>query len=287
MLAAMDMMEKTALLELAAAAMEEVGAFQLSEWRKRSPGWGDEKAAKELVSFVDIESERRLAESLVSACPGAGFYGEEGGKRLGDNRLWVVDPLDGTTNYLSGLDWFCISVALFEEGRPILGLVYRPALAEWWWALRDGGAYHLRGGRPRSGTALSASLALPRALPCPLDSSLVCTGTPFRSPDTREAFFAAAGDLLVAARDLRRLGSAALDLCSLASGWLQAFWEVDLEPYDVGAAVLVLEEAGCPVTSFSGAGYEAMRHRSLVTGMPGAAEELRAIVARRYGSLRE
>lgn len=275
------------LLEAAAAAMEEVGGFQLSEWRKRAPGWGDEKAAKEFVSFVDVESERRLAAALLAADPDSGFYGEESGRRTGGERSWVVDPVDGTTNYLSGLDWFCISVALFEGERPILGLVHRPAAREWWWAIRGGGAHHRVGERPRAMDGKDALALLPRAEACTLSQALVCTGTPFRSPDTREAFFAATGDVLNAARDVRRLGSAALDLCSVASGWLQAFWEVDLEAYDVGAAILVLEEAGCPVTSFSGRPYEAMRHRSLVTGRPGAAEELREIVARRYGKLRE
>jgi myo-inositol-1(or 4)-monophosphatase len=278
--------------------MEEVGRFQLGEWRARGPGWGDEKLAKEFVSFVDVESERRLARALRALCPEAGFYGEETEQSIGPGLTWVVDPVDGTTNYLSGLDWFCISVALFrsdspisgdaspEGGRPILGIVHRPATGEWWWSGRGLGAYHRVGARP-DGFDVSGPDVLSPVGPCPLAQALVCTGTPFRSPDTVGAFMTAAADVLVAARDLRRLGSAALDLCNVASGWLQAFWEVDLQPYDVGAALLLLEETGCEITTIGGARYDPFSSRSLVTGLPGATAELRKLVAARYGELRD
>ena len=108
------------------ALVAEVGAFQLSEWRKRPAGWADEKAAKDLVTFVDIESERRLATALLALLPGSAFFGEEGEQNRADF-TWVVDPVDGTTNYVAGLDIFAISVALFEGDRPVLGVVYRPA----------------------------------------------------------------------------------------------------------------------------------------------------------------
>lgn len=264
--------------------MAEVGAFQASEWRKREPGWGEAKSAKDFVSFVDRESERRLASTLSRLVPEAGFYGEETEKRMGAELTWVVDPLDGTTNYLSGLDLFSISVALFEGEEPILGVVHRPATGEWWWALLGGGAFYAKVD-PAAAPAEGRSLA--RLGPCPLPGALVGTGTPFRSPDTREAFFKATAGVLTVARDVRRLGSAALDLSFLASGWLQAFWEVDLEPYDIGAGILLLEETGCEFTSFSGSPYGAFRKRSFVAGLPSAAAELRAIVAPAYGSLRE
>jgi myo-inositol-1(or 4)-monophosphatase len=110
----------------------------------------------------------------------------------------------------------------------------------------------------------------------------VGTGTPYRSPDTATAFYGAATAVSAAALDIRRLGSAALDLCSVAAGRLQAFWEVDLKPYDVGAALLLLEETGCPVSTISGGAYDPFESASLVTGAPGAAEELRALVGPFY-----
>jgi myo-inositol-1(or 4)-monophosphatase len=258
--------------------MEDVGRFQLSEWRKRAAGWAEEKAAKDLVSFVDRESERRLSSVLKALLPGSAFYGEEGEKERG-SLTWVVDPLDGTTNYVSGLDWFCISVSLFEElpdqaARPILAAVHRPATREWYWASRGGGAWEERGdeGKRRFGPVPAIELR----------KSLVCTGTPYRSPDTVRAFYSAAAAVTAAGLDLRRLGSAALDLCHVAAGRLQGFWEIDLKPYDVGAAILLLEETGCPMSTLGGGDYDPFASRSLVTGAPRAAQELRALIAPFY-----
>jgi myo-inositol-1(or 4)-monophosphatase len=274
------MMDADSIVTALRGIVEDVGLFQLSEWRKRPAGWAEEKAAKELVSFVDIESERRLASALKALLPGSAFFGEEGEKIRG-GLTWVVDPVDGTTNYIAGLDWFCVSIALFERDsggadRPCIGLVHRPAADEWYWAIRGRGAWEQAQGRPARRLAPVAPMSLRKAL--------VCTGTPYRSPDTAEAFYGAAAAVSAAALDIRRLGSAALDLCSVAAGRLQAFWEVDLEPYDVGAALLLLEETGCPFFTFGGAPYDPFVSRSLATGSPGAAEELRALVAPYYAN---
>jgi Archaeal fructose-1,6-bisphosphatase and related enzymes of inositol monophosphatase family len=261
------------------AAMLETGLFQLAEWRKRSAGWAQEKAAKDLVSFVDIESEKRLSAALKALLPDASFYGEEGEKSRGE-LTWVVDPVDGTTNYVSGLDYFCISVALFSGlgagSKPEIGVVHRPTTGEWYWAIRGCGAWEESRGEVRR---------LPGAEGIELRRSLVCTGTPYRSPDTVEAFYATAREVTAAALDLRRLGSAALDLCMVAAGRLQAFWEVDLKPYDVGAALLLLEETRCAISTIGGSRYDPFASRSLVSGSPGAADELRAIAARHYAGI--
>jgi myo-inositol-1(or 4)-monophosphatase len=282
------MIDRDRLLDAMRSAAREAGQLQVSEWRKRPSGflessesWAEEKAAKELVSFVDRESERIVASSLHDALPGSAFFGEEGEKSRGE-LTWVVDPLDGTTNYICGLDWFCVSIALFEAvpggvDRPIAAAVYRPAAEEWFWAVRNGGAWEERPG--------SAPQRLEKTKPTLLRRSLVCTGTPYRSPETVSAFYSAASELTAASLDLRRLGSAALDLCSVAAGRLQAFWEIDLKPYDVGAALLLLEETGCPVSTVAGAVYDPFSSRSLVTGSPGAAEELRTLLARHYSGV--
>ena len=278
------------LLPALRSILAEVGAFQLAEWRTRSSAstpdgsWAKEKAAKDLVTFVDLESERRLASALAALLPGSAFYGEEGEKSLGE-LTWVVDPLDGTTNYVAGLDWFCISVALFERTgsggqRPILGLVHRSATAEWHWAVRGEGAWI-------EGPGSSPERRLEAARPRTLRESLVCTGTPYRSPDTAAAFYGAAAAVSAAALDIRRLGSAALDLCAVAEGRFQAFWEVDLKPYDLGAALLLLEETRCPFSTIGGRRFDAFSSRSIVTGAPGAAEELRSLIAPYYAEVLE
>jgi len=275
------------LLDSIFALVAEVGAFQISEWRKRPAGWADEKAAKDLVSFVDVESELRLASPLLGLLPGSAFYGEEGEKNRAEF-TWVVDPIDGTTNYVSGLDIFAISVALYEGDRPILGLVYRPVTGECYWALRGGGAWEARLEAPRESAAAprpTGTRRLPPVAHMALRRSLVGTGTPYRSPDSGPAFYGAAAAVSIAALDLRRLGSAALDLCCVASGRLQAFWEIDLKPYDVGAGLLLLEETGCPVSTIAGMAYNPFTSSSMVTGAPGSAQELRALIAPHYRNL--
>ena len=285
------MLDLRLLLDAIRPSVAEAGRFQLSEWRKRPAGWAEEKSAKDLVSFVDVQSEALLSAALKAALPGSSFYGEEGEKSRGE-LTWVVDPVDGTTNYVCGLDWFCISVALFERrddsgkggagariDRPILGLVHRPTAGEWLWAICGGGAWE----EGASGEARR----LEPVRTMRLRDALVCTGTPYRSPDTAGAFYAAAAEVTAAALDIRRLGSAALDLCQVAAGRIQAFWEVDLKPYDLGAALLFLEETGCPVSTIGGGRYDPFSSSSLVTGAPGAAEELRAILAPRYVGLRD
>jgi myo-inositol-1(or 4)-monophosphatase len=282
-----SMLDAKGLLETIRPAAAEAGLLQLAHWRALhadatagGASWAEEKVSKELVTFVDRESEALIAKALKDALPAASFYGEEGEKTR-SALTWVVDPLDGTTNYVCGLDWFCVSIALFEgEGeasRPVLGLVHRPAADEWLWATRGGGAWESARGQ--------AARRLPPAKETRLRHSLVCTGTPYRSPDTVSAFYEAAAEVTAAALDLRRMGSAALELCQVAAGRIQAFWEADLQPYDVGAALLLLEETGCPVSTFAGSRYDPFVSRGMVTGSPGAAQELREIVARRYAGI--
>lgn len=264
-------MEKTLLTAMIAAARE-AGAFQLSEFRCREPGWGDTKAAHDFVSFVDVESERRIKAELVQALPEAAFYGEETEQRRGAKYTWIVDPLDGTTNYLSGLDHFAVSIALWEGDKPKLAVIYKPTTAELFTAVDGQGAW-------RNGVILA------QAAPMVCESALIATGTPYRSPDTAQAFYHALDQVLKKFRDVRRCGSAALDLAYVAAGFFQGFWEVDLQPYDVAAGLLLLKETGHPYSTFHGSSYDPFQHRSLVTGRPGVYETLQRQVAAAYGDL--
>ncbi len=247
--------------------MESTGSYQLERFRTREPGWGDEKAEREFVSEVDIESEHRLKEGLLRILPAA-FFGEET-ERSRAEFTWVVDPLDGTSNYLSGLDIWAVSVALLRGDEVVLGAVHKPPTKETFTAERGGGAFHdgKRIGRKKEFR---------------LEDALVSTGFPYRSPDTTASFFRSVEELLLRCRDIRRPGSAALDLAYVAAGYMQGFWEIDLQPYDVAAGLLLLEETGCRYSTIKGEPYDPFSCRSLVIGLPGLMEELRAILARHY-----
>jgi len=261
------------LLESVQALVEEVAAYQRAQFRRQAPGGGDEKSRCELVSAVDRHSEARLINGLRRLLPGAGFYGEESGRHGDQGLCWVLDPLDGTTNFLSGLDQFSISVALQQQGRSLLGLVYRPANGESFRGWRGGELQH-------------NGVALP---PCDprftLDRALLGTGFPYRSADLAPAFFACAAEVLPQSRGIRRMGSAALDLSYVAAGFLQGFWEADLQPYDVAAGLLLLELSGCVASNERGAPYRQGIDRVLVCGWPAVQAELVQRVGRHYGAV--
>lgn len=248
----------------------EVGAFQLKHFRRLPGSAGDEKALRETVSFVDVESEKMLSRGLLPLVGGAGFYGEESGKSGSQELVWIVDPLDGTTNYLSGLDQFSVSVALVEGGEPLLGLVHKPFSGEVFSALRGRGVRY----NGRSIPPVNARSGVGEAL--------FSTGFPYRSPDLAERFFAAAAGVLTLGRGIRRSGSAALDLAHLAMGWHQGFWESDLQPYDVAAGLLMMRENGATVSNHLGDPYNMFTDRVMVAGFPGVHGELLGVVSDAY-----
>jgi myo-inositol-1(or 4)-monophosphatase len=248
---------------------QKAGQFQVEHFRKNPPGWGEEKVEKEYVSWIDVESEHILQEGLDRICPEAGFYGEETGQSGNRDLQWVVDPLDGTTNYLSGLDQFAISIALVQVQQPELAVVYKPMAQEFFTAVRGQGARH----NDRS---------LPRQTPFPISRAVVGTGFPYRSPDLVDPFLSCTKEVLAAVRDIRRLGCASVDSSYVAVGYLQGFWESDLQPYDLAAALLLLSETGCPYSGLRKSTYDMFHDRVIVIGRPGVYEELYTIVARHY-----
>lgn len=262
----------TRLLDTMKEAALHASELQKAEFRLRAPGWGDTKEAHDFVSFVDVESERRIRTILERDFGEAAFFGEETEQNRGPGYTWIVDPLDGTTNYLSGYDHWSISIALWDQSGPVLGLVYKPSNDESFHAERDKGAWH-NGKKLMHAEGMDPSAAL------------IATGTPYRSPDTQTSFFTALKTVLGTCRDVRRSGSAALDLCYTAAGFFQGFWEVDLQPYDVAAGLLLLQETGQRCTTFSGTTYDPFKHRSLVCGRPGVYEKLAAAVNTAYQSM--
>ena len=198
------------------------------------------KGAVDLVTEADLAAETLIREELGKSFPGDPMLGEEGGGgHCAQDRIWVVDPLDGTTNYAHGLPLFSVSIALCEQGKPCAGAVYQPMLDELFHARRGGGAW--RNGRRIAVSGRSR-----------LDRSLAVTGFPYDIQASVGRVLRPLEQMLKAARGVRRLGSAAMDLCYVAAGIFDLFWEINLKPWDVAAGWLLVEEAGGVVTDFSG-----------------------------------
>jgi myo-inositol-1(or 4)-monophosphatase len=195
------------------------------------------KAPGDYVSEVDLQSEEIVREALARAAPGIAFFGEEGGGTRGD-QWWVVDPLDGTANFLHGFPVVGVSVALVEAGRPVAGAVHAPLLGETYTAVRGGGAY--RDGRPV------------RVAERPVSSAICNTGFPFKRKHRLDDYLRVFEGAFLTLEDLRRAGAASLDLAWTAAGVFDGFFEIGLGSWDVAAGALLVSEAGGAVTDWAG-----------------------------------
>jgi myo-inositol-1(or 4)-monophosphatase len=200
------------------------------------------KGPANFVSAADRRAEQILHEELSRARPGYGFLGEEGGRREGADKThtWIVDPLDGTTNFLHGIPQFAVSVALEREGTIVAGLIYNPATDELFTAERGKGAF-LNDRRVR----VAARQRL-------VDAVVAC-GLPHHGRGDLDLFRHELTALQDKVAGLRRFGAATLDLAWVAAGRLDAFWERDLSPWDLAAGLLMVREAGGFVSDLDGA----------------------------------
>jgi myo-inositol-1(or 4)-monophosphatase len=232
-------------LATAAEIVLRAGRIQLS--RRQSGFRIDKKGSIDLVTEVDLECERMCRAILADRFPDHDILAEElGGGEDGPGRSgyrWVFDPLDGTTNYAHGLPIFCASLALEYEGIALAGAIYDPTRQELFTAERGSGAF--LNGVPLH---VSATTGL-------LDSLLV-TGFPYDVHERYRDLVGLFGAFLGQARAVRRLGSAALDLCYVAAGRFDGFWEQYLRPWDVAAGALMVTEAGGQVTGMDGAPFD-------------------------------
>ncbi len=217
----------------------ETGKYQMENFeREISVSSKSEKI--DLVSEVDKKSENMLVEKINKAFPGHAILAEEGsGKDESSPFLWVVDPLDGTVNYVNGLPIFSISMAFFEGDRAEAAVVYLPVSDTFYTARRGESSY-------RDGNKLAVSGEND------LSASIVGTGFPYDHQDENRDVLEYFSRVLPRVGGIRRLGSAVYDLCLVAEGTLEAFWEVRLNPWDVAAGALIVREAGGKVTDFSG-----------------------------------
>jgi myo-inositol-1(or 4)-monophosphatase len=252
----------TSLVETAMEAARAGGDVLTANWRRLPQGSVSEKKKHDFVTHADRESEEEIVTRIRSRYPGDAFLGEEGGARAGekDARTWIIDPLDGTSNFIAGFPFWCVSVAARERGRIVAGVVWDPLREEMYTAERGGGAF-------RNGTRLSVS-ERPG-----LDDAFLATGFPFRSKDTIALYLRLFHDVFLRARAIRRAGSAALDLACVASGVFDGFFEFRLSVWDIAAGTLLIEEAGGRVADYGGGG-RFWERGNVVAGTPGVVREI-------------
>lgn len=244
-------MTDTCLLDTAIQAALAAGRLQRS--RFATDFTVDLKGAKDLVTELDTASEALIVGMLLDRFPTHGILAEEGSYPAGDGKhCWVIDPIDGTTNFAHGFPWFCSSIALEYDGQLQVGVIYNPITDELFTATAGGGAF-------LNGRRLKVSQH------APLSASLLGTGFPYDCATDPENNFDSFIRFQKAARGIRRAGAAALDLAYLAAGRLDGFWEVKLKPWDVAAGTLLIQEAGGMVTAFDGSPYQIRNHRILAS----------------------
>ncbi|MCQ8102769.1 inositol monophosphatase [Methylomonas sp. SURF-2] len=199
----------------------------------------NKKSARDLVTDADVAVENHLKQALHEQCPEYGFWGEESGKTANQTSRWIVDPIDGTHSFSKGQYFWGISVALEIDGELIMGAVYGPALDDYYCAEKGKGAF--KNGKPIR-VSDETNLA----------SAMVSTGFACLRQYLEDNNLARFGRIAQATTGQRRLGSAALDLCTVADGQVDAFWEQELNLYDVAAGSLIALEAGGTLTDFKG-----------------------------------
>lgn len=219
----------------------EAGDFQLRELKNFELSKIEHKGrSNDLVSYVDKETEKLLIETLQTLVPDAGFETEEGTIEQSNAGIrWVIDPLDGTTNFLHKLPLFSISIALAKDEEILLGVVHEPSRNECFYAWKDGGAY-MNGERIETSKIAT------------LNESLIATGFPYSLRGKAEQYFSLIRHFVETTHGVRRLGSAAIDMCYVACGRFEAYFEFNLKPWDVAAGIIIVREAGGIVTNYSG-----------------------------------
>jgi myo-inositol-1(or 4)-monophosphatase len=243
------------LLAAAQLAADRAAVFLRRQEGRLAPDAWSEKGHGDFVTEVDREAERLVAESLLARAPGSVVVGEELSPGASVSGLaWLVDPLDGTSNFLHRYPCYAVSIAAVVDADPVVGVVHHVSAGIRYHAVAGGGAY-------QDGTPIHASSRTdPR-------HALVGTGFPFRYADLLPRYQAQFAAVLAGAGGVRRTGSAALDLCDVAAGRFDGFWELVLSPWDVAAGALLVREAGGRITDLDGAST-VIRHGPIVAGNP-------------------
>jgi myo-inositol-1(or 4)-monophosphatase len=227
------MPQTSALVTVMIAAARKAGRALARDFGEVENLQVSRKGPADFVTAADLKAEKTLHEDLAKARPGYGFLMEERGAVVGSDKThrWIVDPLDGTLNFLHGLPHFAISIALEREGALVAGVVYDVIKDELFWAEKGAGAY-LNDRRLRVAARTE------------LNDAVIATGLPFRGKPGHDKALADLGRVMAATAGVRRFGSAALDLAYVAAGRVDGFWERGLSPWDFAAGAVLVREAG-------------------------------------------
>lgn len=233
-------MELASLTQKVTSIAKEVGAFIREESLSFNHERIEYKGLNDLVSYVDKTAEVQLVTNLSKLIPSAGFITEEKTiNKVGEQYNWIIDPLDGTTNFIHGIPTFAISIALQSNGKLVLGVVYEINRNECFYAWENGGAY-LNGHRIQTSKITH------------LSNTLLATGFPYYDFRKQAPYLKLFQELMQKCHGLRRIGSAAVDLAYVACGRFDGYFEYNLNSWDVAAGIVIVREAGGRVTDFSG-----------------------------------
>jgi myo-inositol-1(or 4)-monophosphatase len=248
-------------------AARETGEFILRESKVFDIKRTEKKGFNDFVSYVDKGAEKMLVEKLMPLIPDAGFITEEGTvKKTGLKYCWVIDPLDGTTNFVHGVHPFAVSVGLKEDDEVVAGVVFEATGNEMFSAWKNGGAW-------LNGKAIHVSET------GKLSDSLIATGLPYSDFHRLEDYMKCLTYFCEHTHGIRRLGSAATDLAYVACGRFEVFYEYGLKPWDIAAGIILVREAGGEITDFSG-NRKNLSGEEIVAGNNHVFEEVQKIVSK-------
>jgi myo-inositol-1(or 4)-monophosphatase len=253
------------ILKTAQRAAEEAGRLLLKHYGKLKFSEISQKSKNDFVTKVDKLSEKAIIKRIRQKYPRHSIQAEESGFSAGDNTCWVIDPLDGTSNYIHQFPMFAVSIGVLHEDRLGAGVIYDPLRNEMFSAVQGKGAYL---NRRRIYSSKTKKLA----------QSLMSTGIPFRARNRFEQYFCSLKTISLASAGMRRGGSAALDLAYVACGRFDGFWEINLSPWDVAAGALLIHEAGGKVSDLWGS-QNFLKNGDILASNGHIHEELKAITA--------
>jgi myo-inositol-1(or 4)-monophosphatase len=248
---------------------KEVGTFILQEAKSFSADRIEYKGVNDMVSYVDKTAEERIIKALSELIPSAGFIAEEGtSTKIGEEFNWIIDPLDGTTNFIHGIPAFAVSIALKQNSELVIGVIYEINQDECFYAWKDSKAY-------LNGKEISVSDKPDLA------TSLVATGFPYYDFKRQNAYMQLFTEVMQKCHGLRRIGAASVDLAYTACGRFEAYFEYNLKPWDIAAGLLIIERAGGEYFDFDG-GKNALETCDIVATNGKVSAELNEIISKHF-----